>query len=134
MTETDHGKIVKTVRELLQTYDVTDKHYCINERGNNIGEIWKEIEAKLKELHPELLDQADYYGVNMGERDKTWPTEYGRLAVFYVRGGSEGYYVHVETLDAGHKCWFLAKTLREGEAGISWAEQMVCARSRMMEP
>ena len=129
--------IVKTVRELLTTYDVTENHHCINERGNLLSDIHAELKKRLNEKDPELLKEADYFDINGNftyREQARWDTNTERIAVFYVKGGSEGYYVHVEAYFEGkHKLIFLGKTLREGEMGITWAEKMVCALSRILE-
>lgn len=139
-TTREHGEVIKTVRELLSTYDVTDKQLCINERGNKLTEIHKAIMDKLRKDYPDLVEDIEYFNIFPGfKEDAVFPVNRGYLKVFYVTGGSEGYYVHVET-ETKHdsqydrnELYFLAKTLREGEAGISWAEKMVCALSRIMK-
>jgi hypothetical protein len=123
------GTVVETRKTLLTTYEVTDKHYCINERGNPLPDVLREIR---KALDKELLfwsEGADYFNVYPGYEDKPWPLE-GWIKVFYVKGGSEGYYVHVEVRN---ELILLGKTLREGEAGRHWAEQMVCVLSEILE-
>lgn len=134
---TETPVIVRTVHEFLSTYDVTDQHLCINEKGNPIEEVFKELEKKLKEDYGFLIHGVEYFDVSAVSDGRYAPFPYAdRLCIFYVKGGSEGYYVHVETKDKHGKstCQFLAKTLNEGLAGITWAEQMVCALSRIMEP
>ncbi len=141
MEQKDLGKVVKTVRKLLSTYEVTDKGYCINERGNKLLDIFDEVLEKLKKDHPDLFKDMDYFNIFPSfEKDAVFPVERGWLKIFYVTGGSEGYYVHVETKAKEevstkqyekNDLYFLAKTLREDEAGISWAEKMVCALSRI---
>lgn len=127
--------IVKTVHELLTTYDVTDQHLCINERGNHLDNILKQVRSRLAKDYPGLLDSADYFDVFPSLTDEVFPVDRGWVCVFYVKGGSEGYYVHVEVQKdrKESKLLFLGKTLLEGEAGISWAEKMVCALSRILE-
>ena len=123
-----------TTKELLTTFDVTATGRCFNERGNYLTEIIKEVKLRLDEKDPEVLKEADYFDINAGGKDNRWDPNTQRIAVFYVKGGSEGYYVHVEAFYEGtRKLIFLAKTLREGEAGITWAEKMVCALSRILE-
>lgn len=124
----DQGKVVKTVRTMLTTYDVTDQHYCINEKGNPLREVFKEVEDRLWKEHPELKDDCDHFSIFPTVRDQAFPTSYSWIKVFYVEGGSEGWWVHVEV---NNELLFLGKTLREGEAGISWAERMVCALGRI---
>ena len=133
----DTGTVVETKHELLYTYDVTDKHYCINERGNPLSEIIKEIHTLLKKDYPGLLEQGDYFGVSAATELKgstLWPMEYHWVCVHYVRGGSEGFYIHVATVDTENKyrIIFLGKTLLEGYEVISWAEKMVAALSRIL--
>ena len=125
--------IVKTQHELLTTYDVTYESYCINERGNPLREIYEAIDKELKASHPELMENLEYFS-DAESRGKVWDPTIQRITVFYVRGGSEGYYVHVDTRKEGIAQYvFLLKTLLEGEAGIAWAEQMVCALSRILK-
>lgn len=133
------GKVVKLVKsneDMFSTWDVGEDHYCYNIKQKLLYDVFKTIEDRLKAEHPELLDESDYFMVDCClRRDRgtiTWPK--GRIAVFYVKGGSEGYYVHVEALQDGrNECLILGKTLHEGEAGIKWAEQMVLALSRIIE-
>ncbi len=135
MKNNEVGKVAKTVRELLSTYDVTNKHFCINERGNKISEIHKEVMERLSKDYPALIKDMDYFDIFPSfEEAAVFPIDRGYLKVFYVTGDSEGYYVHVET-ETKHKnnLYFLIKTLREGETGISWAEKMVCALSRIFK-
>ena len=129
--------ICKTNRFLTYTEDVTTDGYCINFRPNKIKEVSQEILDLIKKKNPDLIKGMDYWSPCYDYRDRenaTFPDKFPRIAVFYVEGGSEGYYVHVEALhDGKHDNIFLAKTLREGEAGITWAEQMVCTISRIMD-
>jgi len=130
--------IIKHEQDRYTTYDVTHEHLCINTRPRPATVVSKEIETEYYQKHPELKEGVDYYaGPDFDVRHKNIPNEwplYSRIAVYYVRGGSEGYYVHVDTQKNGQFFnMILIKTLREGEAGISWAEQTVCALSRIME-
>ena len=126
--------IVKTVRELFTTYDVTHEHLCINSRGNLLKDIFHEVQEQLEKKNRKLLEGSDYFSLDSHDPTEVWDDSFDRLAVFYVKGGSEGYYVHTEILKReSHRCIFLGKTLREGEAGVSWAEQMVAALSRIMQ-
>lgn len=134
--ENETPVIVKTVHELLSTYDVTDKHLCINERGNPLQEVLGKVRGRLEKEHPELLEGSDYFGIytSVHSEIQTFPTDYWGVLIFYVKGGSEGYYVHVEVRKDGKSTLlFLGKTLLEGEAGRAWAEKMVCALSRIIE-
>lgn len=133
MPEIDYGTVVETKKTLLTTYDVTDKHLCINERGNPLPDIVERLRDDLDKRLPDWSEGSDYFNLYPFKEKEVWPVD-SRIAVFYVKGGSEGYYVHVEAQHDGRSdLEFLGKTLREGEEGISWAEQMVCALSRILE-
>jgi hypothetical protein len=134
--------ICKTNHWLTYTEDVTTEGHCINFRPNLLKEISQEVMDKLEKDHHSLVAHLEYWSVEYGpdpygpkaHDTATWPKGFPRIAVFYVRGGSEGYYVHVEALkDGKHKNIFLAKTLLEGEGGVTWAERMVCALSRILD-
>jgi hypothetical protein len=89
----------------------------------------------MKAEYPDLLAQADYFCVDHEETTKSWPEHQRWTAVYYVTGDSEGFYVHVDCIQAGGKrdLMFLAKTLNERTAGIEWAGKMVLALSKIME-
>jgi hypothetical protein len=132
--------IVETKRTLCETYDVSHEGYCINTRGNKLYDIYKEVGDRLKKEYPELMANADYFNYDSPDQyqeEKTvlWDIGVRWIIVHYVTGGSEGYYVHVATLNKEGKYYihFLGKTLLEGEAGISWGEKMVAAISRIMQ-
>jgi hypothetical protein len=128
--------VTRTESTLFETYDITHEGFCINSRGNPLTGIYREVRAKLEKEHPELMGECDYFSLDKGHGDDKidlWPFPHW-IAVHYVRGGSEGFYVHVAFIDYGkYRILFLAKTLCDGEAGICWGEQMVCALSRIME-
>jgi hypothetical protein len=127
-------------QDLYTTYDVNHKGYCVNTQGRLIEDIFKDVEKALKEKYPYLLKECDYFNLSCKweiknkEMPATW-TQNRWLVIHYVKGGSEGYYVHVATVDGlgQYRLIFLAKTLNECESGISWAEKMVAALSRIME-
>jgi hypothetical protein len=120
MNTTDCGIIVKTVHELLTTYEVTDKHYCINERSNPLSEIFNAIRNELQK-YTEWRD-VEYFSKEDGLT--LFPLK-GRIKVFFVTGGSEGYYVHVEV---GRESVFLLKCWSRHTA-----EAMVLIISRILE-
>jgi hypothetical protein len=137
MTLEDRGKVVEQKSDLYTTYDVTDKGYCINIKPRKVSEVFNEVKSCLEKQHKYLLDDADYFDYSATRERITndvWDFN-GWTIIHYVKGASEGYYVHVAVTgkDGRYQLLFLGKTLREGEAGISWAEQMVCAISRIME-
>ena len=142
----DHGNVIEHKSDLYTTYDVTDKGYCVNIKPRLAYDVYRDVKKTLEELsqkmtakYPSLMADMDYFLYSF-EKDEyqevhtaPWP-ENRWVCIHYVKGGSEGYYVHVSTISDGKYTFvMLAKTLREGEAGISWAEQMVCALSRIME-
>lgn len=131
----DYGKVVKQESDLYTTYDVTDKGYCINIRPRKIADIFNDVNRQLKGKYPKLCEGIEYFELSASQSgEELWDEDRHWTAVFYVQGGSEGYYVHVEAISEGiRQLLFLGKTLREGEAGVSWAEQMVCAISRIMK-
>jgi hypothetical protein len=140
----DKPIIVKTVVELLSTYDVTHNSYCINDRGNPMWGIYKAVEKILKEKYKELMDDCDYfspmsdYDIPKEEREKAvWDIHAHWLIVHYVTGGSEGFYVHVAQADREnnrYRTLFLAKTLiGNEEAGRTWSIKMVDALSRIFQ-
>lgn len=143
MINRELGTVVSHKSDLYTEYDVTDKHYCINEKPRKLIDIFNDVNKQLKEKYPKLCEGFDYFSLSAsldhfydsGSRgtEILWNMDTAWTAVYYVTGGSEGYYIHVSSIhDDKHKLLFLGKTLREGEAGISWAEQMVAAISRIM--
>jgi len=136
-TERDLGKVVEHKNDLYETYDVTDKGYCTNCQPRKIIDVFNDVNQELKEKYPEICEGIDYFDLSLSTRIKPadpWDTSAHWTAVYYVRGGSEGFYIHVSTIHGGkHQMIFLGKTLLEGEAGLSWAEKMVAAISRIMK-
>jgi hypothetical protein len=119
--------------DLYSTWDVTTDHYCINITPRKALAVFNDVKNQYEVNYPALAENVEYFSFGGRYDDNPdWPLSH-RIAVFYVEGGSEGYYVHVETLkDGKHKNWALVKTLREGETGIKWAEQTANALSRIM--
>ena len=121
------------VEEMYSTYQVTHEGWCINAKPKSARDVYRAVLAAYTEQYPDLAARLEYFGDGGHQvlEDAAWPG--GRIAVFYVRGGSEGYYVHVEVLTPDtHHCMMLIKTLAEGEPGRQWAEQTVAAISRIM--
>jgi hypothetical protein len=133
--ENEHGKVVEHKSDLYTTYDVTDKGYCINIKPRKLVDIFNDVDRQLKEKYPKLCEGIEYFDLFPWHPEIVfWDLDTHWTAVFYVTGGSEGYYIHVEAIkEEARTLLFLGKTLREGETGISWAEQMVCAISRIMK-
>lgn len=121
--------------DLYSTWDVIHTGYCINDKPRPISEVFEQVNSRLQSEYPELYRELDYFSNSVKyEPDSTlWP-KFRWIAVFYVRGGSEGYYIHVETRnDGAAKIMFLGKTLLEGKAGRELCEKIVAALSRIMD-
>jgi hypothetical protein len=117
---------IETRHDVFTTYDVIDG-YVKNERGNPMQDILKHIKAELKKIISTTYTEEpitlyaclDYFDEAqapwLAPKHTTWPTEYHWLACYYVTGGSEGYYFHVDLIDADGKreMLFLGKTLIE---------------------
>jgi len=141
MSEKERSKlIVETNNDLYTIWDVTEDRYCVNERRKNLYGIYEHVRDALQKDYPDLWEQSDYFSYDydnpqglMDRKHEALCPKFAWIAVFYVTGGSEGYYVHVEARDNGKATiLFLGKTLREGEAGRAWGEKMVAAISRIM--
>jgi len=116
----------KTVKDIFTTYDVVDG-YIKNERGNSLDEIRQHVISELKKLPlpveykdygTTFNDLLDYFSLGTWQykdKNKTWPTDYRWIACYYVTGGSEGYYFHIDVLtdDNKRELIFLGKTLIE---------------------
>ncbi len=127
--------IIEHRHNLWEEYDVTHEYMCINTTGNLTRDIYNEIKATMLKEHKDLMDQGDYFDQCSDKEFFRWdPGKVHWLVVHYVKGGSEGYYVHFSIVDRENKysTFILAKTLCEGEEGIKWAEQMVAALSRIV--
>jgi hypothetical protein len=110
-----------------------------------VGNVWEEIVTLLPAYGVDLRD-FDYAGpASRTDREKPFPQGYRWIACFAVRGGSEGWYVHVETV---RSAWlagteptvtteeakvldtvFLAKTF----AGWDTANTLVCALTQILD-
>ena len=128
--------IVRTVTDLFTVYDVTEDGLCINEQGRTYGDIEADIIRKIKEEHPEAWEMLDYFGLEYdyrrNHRGDYFPTSWQWIACYYVKGGSEGYYFHVDLIALGgeRKMIFLGKTLSESRSD---AEVIQNALSRVFE-
>lgn len=129
----DRGKVVRHEVELFSEYDVTDRSYVVNEIGRPIGQVFRDIE---KQIPRDILMEFDSYGVHCYPMKPTDPfPTYHWLAIYYVTGGSEGYWVHIDLINGDNErtlIW-LAKTLHEGE-GPAWCEKLVHELCRIMKP
>ena len=112
----------KTVKDIFTTYDVIDG-YIKNERGNSLEDIQQHVIAELKKISSpiaegygikNLYDCLDYLSIMDYKGARSWPINYNWIACYYVTGGSEGYYFHVDhILDGKSERLLLGKTLIE---------------------
>ena len=113
--------------DLFTTYEVTPEHRCVNEQGKTSREILNAIKA---EIDPALLECLDYDSADSSYGSGSEPiyTRYipgSRVIVYTVRGGSEGFYLHVDMINQGQiKNLILMKTL-EGPENIKKLERAV---------
>ena len=128
--------IVRTVTDLFTIYDVTEDGYCVNERGRTYGNIEADIIRKMKEKHREAWEMLDYFGLEYEYRRQHkgdyFPIQWHWIAVYYVKGGSEGFYFHVDLIDndGQRDLIFLGKTLSEDRSD---AEMIQNALARVFE-
>lgn len=120
----------------FETYDVTYSCLVVNQRFKPLKDVYNWLRQKINTEHKDLMDELDYFSVYpplSDEQNKPYPGD-SRIAVFYVRGGSEGYYLHVESLTAeGHKLLMLGKTLCEGKYGQELMATLVGIISAYLE-
>lgn len=106
-------------------------------RKKTVQEVYDELKARLE---AEKLVPDEYFNISSEYRysdekpkETPMPTDYWRIISFAVKGGSEGYYIHVGLILGGKKYQdlFLGKTLQEGEDGLNYATQIanVCTRA-----
>jgi len=130
------AKILETKTDLFTTYDVTEDWLCVNERGRTYGDIEADIIRKMKEEHLEAWEMLDYFGLDYDYRrhhkGDCFPTSWNFIACYYVKGGNEGFYFHVDLIAMGgeRKMIFLGKTLSESRSD---AEVIQNALSRVFE-
>ena len=110
---------IKYSREdLLTRYDVDFKGCIQNEVFKTRREVFTEVCKQFKEKYQEVYDNMEYFDIMEkyhGKDERPFP-DFRWIAVFAVTGGSEGYYVHVETIiDEKRELIFLAKTLLDRE-------------------
>jgi len=119
-------------------YYVTDDGYCVAEKAKTIRDVrdycvkelkkhtFVDVDGDTREVAEEGLSDMSHY---MEPEMKLWPLN-ERIAVFYVTGGSEGHYVHVEALVNGKNLMlFLSKTFQGREGAL----RIVDALSKILE-
>lgn len=116
--ETQKEVVNRASEDLFTTYEVTPQHRCVNEQGKTSREILDSIKVK---IDPALLECLDYDSADSTYDSSTVYTRYipgSRVIVYTVRGGSEGYYLHVDMIqrsDGKLKNLILMKTLGGSE-------------------
>ena len=125
------GQPVEHRVDIYEEYDVLF-HHCINITRRTVALVYQYL---VKNLPKHLLDEMDYFAIS-GSRhteDALWP-EFHWISVYYVTGGSEGYYLHVDVIDGEKRdCMILGKTLLEGKAGRDYMAKCVAAISEVLE-
>lgn len=97
--------------DALSYYDVNDRGLVVNERSKTMKQVFTDF------IIPEVnkagidLSEYDYFSVSNHRERSHWPLNAYRIACFAVTGGSEGHYIHVESLSqSGNECLILGKT------------------------
>ena len=86
-------------------------NYLILDRRRTIGEVFEDLKQALKEQ--EVYDDLDYFSISGKDADEVFP-DFNWISVFIVRGGSEGFYYHVEAIKGDNRrLLYLGKTLWE---------------------
>lgn len=83
------------------------------ERKRTLDEVYKDIVQALKEQ--DVWDMLDYFNISTEKRDgKAHFPDYHWISVFVVKGGSEGFYFHIEAINEDkRRLLYLGKTLSE---------------------
>jgi hypothetical protein len=92
--------------------------YLRRVRQRTVSEVYKDLRSHVGQ-DPEGGEEYFDIAVNLPNGETPWPT--GRIAVFSVRGGSEGDYTHVEV---GGKLVLLAKTFQGRDASWRFARYL----------
>lgn len=101
MESTKQERAWQKKEDLFTTYDVNPEGYCVNFKGKTAQEIWKTIKAQ---IDPTLLEPMEY---DM-HSDVTYDPGSRRVITYMVRGGSEGFYLHIDSVSKEGKLTNLA--------------------------
>jgi hypothetical protein len=112
-----------------------------NTENRSIKAVYDDLVAYLTEI--EALPE-EYFTICFpykGRRQAEPFPEFNRIACFPVRGGSEGYYVHVAAIrpnddpisEGSIDTIYLGKTLYEGEEGLNRAAATAAACARALQ-
>jgi hypothetical protein len=117
---------------IYTTYEVNPEGFIVNEKPKTIQQVYDYVRKKLQSKYPEVFNGMDYFSLSLEQRLRPaslWDIKARWTAVYYVTGGSEGWYIHVETRDVEQaKMMFLGKTFQK-----NIAEEAVTAISEIME-
>lgn len=126
------GPVLDRRETFCTHYHVVDG-YVRDETGKPVSEVFEYVKERL------LKDYAtghEEYGGIIDEyfscsADGLWPYRSRWIAVYAVTGGSEGHYVHVDSLDneGGRELLFLARTFR----GYDHAMEIAKALGKILE-
>ena len=128
MNTTKDYTIVRQNEDRYSTWDVDSKGYVRNEQPKMAQEVFNSIVEDFKTSYPLIWDTLDYFNCDI---IGIFPA-YHWLSIFYVTGGSEGYYFHIEAIQGKErKLLFLGKTLYED---IDTALEIQNALCRILQP
>ena len=100
-------------QDVTDNYGVDFDGICRNITPKKIGVIFDELEDYLLKKYPAYKECIDYLSICLPEnlRDTSPLPAYHRIVCFFVRGSSEGWYLHIELLhNDKHTLLFLAKS------------------------
>ncbi len=101
----------------FSTYAVSVEGAIVNEEGKTLEQVYTWLCGELRKHNaPDdkwSVGPMDEYFSNMQRHypSRKWPADYNWIACFAVTGGSEGHYVHVESITGDKRdLLFLGKT------------------------
>jgi hypothetical protein len=105
--------------------------YLKHVRQRTVGEVYDDLQAALgiRQSGPDfhLPDGCNEYFSLMVPRGTDWPRNH-RTVAYAVTGGSEGWYVHVSTIDyngtGGHQTLILGKTFDGWDEAWGFAKKL----------
>ena len=130
-TSKEAGEPVDHRVEIYVEYDVLFSH-CINFKQRTVTEVYQYL---MKRLPKKLMENMDYFATLASRKTEgaDWP-EFRWVSVYYVTGGSEGYYLHVDVINKqGRDCMIVGKTLLEGKAGRNYMAKVCKKISEILE-
>ena len=108
--------------DFFTTYMVDSRQTCHDVRGKSAAEIWQQVVDRLDTEGKEILDGLEYVSIADDDFDpncRAW-------LLFTLRGGSEGFYTHLETIRDGKlRKLVLLKTLDGRPSRIKTLESKI---------